>query len=150
MGIGARPRVLYVDDNRDVADSAGDLLRLVGFDVRVCYDSPSALAAAREFAPDVCLLDLNIPGMGGDELAVRLREEAAGRPMLFVAVTAMGNEEARLRTEAAGFQLHLVKPVDPHDLLRILDELSQLLHQVLRPSTHTGGQHGTEGSGSGA
>jgi len=149
MGTEARPRVLYVDDNRDVADSAGDLLRLVGFEVRVCYDSPTALATAHEFVPDVCLLDLNIPGMGGDELAVHLREEAGERPVLFVAVTAMGDEESRLRTEAAGFQLHLVKPVDPHDLLRILDELTQLLHQIMQRATHTS-RPGAEESSSGA
>lgn len=122
-----RPRVLYVDDNRDVADSATELLRLVGFDTCVCYDGPTALAAAREFLPDVCVLDLNLPGMDGDELAVRLRNQAAERTVLFVAVTAMGGDECRRRTGAAGFHLHLVKPVDPHDLLRVVDELWQLI-----------------------
>lgn len=123
----ARPRVLYVDDNHDVADSATELLRLVGFDTRVCYDGFSALEAAPAFRPDVCILDLNLPGMDGDELAVRLRDQAAGRPVLFVAVTAMSGEDCRRRTGAAGFQLHLVKPVDPHDLLRVVDELWQVL-----------------------
>ena len=125
------PRILCVDDNRDVADSAGELLRLVGFEVVVCYDGPTALAAARGFLPDVCLLDLNMPGMDGDELAVRLREES-GRPVLLVAVTAMGSDECRRRTEAAGFHLHLLKPVDPHDLLRVVDELWQMMHAADR------------------
>jgi CheY-like chemotaxis protein len=115
--------VLVVDDNRDVADSAADLLRIVGFEARTCYDGPSALSAAGEFLPDVCLLDLNMPGMEGDEVARLLRDRAGGRPVLLVAVTAMGAEDARRRTTAAGFRLHLVKPVDPHDLLRVLDEL---------------------------
>lgn len=127
-----RPRILYVDDNRDVADSAAELLRIVGFDVLVCYAGVQALALAREFVPDVCLLDLNMPGMDGDDLARRLREGAGDRPVLFVAVTAMGNEEGRRRTSEAGFQLHLVKPVDPHDLLRVLDELWQLTEQGRR------------------
>ncbi len=133
----SRPRVLYVDDNHDVADSATELLRLVGFDTRVCYDGPSALAAAPEFLPDVCILDLNLPGMDGDELAVRLRDQATGRAVLFVAVTAMGGEECRRRTGAAGFHLHLVKPVDPHDLLRVVDELWQLMQVGQTPPRRT-------------
>jgi ribulose-phosphate 3-epimerase len=112
MDIGSRPRVLYVDDNHDLAESAVELMRLVGFDARFAYDGPSALAVALWFHPDVCILDLNMPGMEGDELAVRLRVQAAGQPVLFVAVTAMGSDESRHRTDAAGFSLHLVKPVD--------------------------------------
>jgi CheY-like chemotaxis protein len=71
----------------------------------------------------VCLIDLNMPGMDGDELAVRLREQAAGRPLVLVAVTAMNNAACSARIAAAGFDLHLVKPVDPHQLLAIVDEL---------------------------
>jgi CheY-like chemotaxis protein len=112
-----------VDDNRDAADSEAELLRIVGFNPRACYDGREALRVAREFAPDVCLIDLHMPDMDGDELAGRLRAEAGGRPVLLVAVTAMSNDESRSRTEAAGFALHLVKPVDPHDLLRVVDEL---------------------------
>jgi two-component system OmpR family response regulator len=128
-----RPRVLYVDDNRDLTDSAVELLRIVGFNARACYDGPTALTLAAEFRPDVCLLDLNMPVMEGDELAERLREQAGGRPMVIVAVTAMGNDASRQRTEAAGFHLHLLKPVDPHDLLRIVDELWQVLHAAGLP-----------------
>src|SRR6187551_2267400 len=108
-----RLRVLCVDDNQDATDSAVDFLRLVGFDAMACYDGPHALAAAREFAPDICLLDLNMPGMDGDELAGRLRDQAVDRPVLFIAVTARGDDESRRRTADAGFRLHLVKPVPP-------------------------------------
>lgn len=72
-------RVLCVDDNRDVADSTAELLRLVGFEARACYDGPTALAEAAAFLPSVCLIDLNMPGMDGDELATRLRAQAGGR-----------------------------------------------------------------------
>ena len=130
----SRPRVLVVDDLTDVADSEAELLTLVGFEARACYDGPTALRVAGEFFPDVCLLDLHMPLMDGDELAVRLREQAGGRPLLLVAVTAMGGEAYRQRTEAAGFHLHLIKPVDPHDLLRVVDELWQLMDAAGRPA----------------
>lgn len=118
-----RLRILCVDDNRDATDSAVELLRLIGFDALACYDGPDALAAADAFAPDICLLDLNMPGMDGDELAGRLRDQAAGRAMLFIAVTARGDEESRRRTTAAGFELHLVKPVNPHQFIRIIEAI---------------------------
>lgn len=116
-------RVLCVDDNRDVADSAADLLQAVGFETRACYDGPIALVEAARFLPSVCLLDLNMPGMDGDELAVKLREQAGGVPLVLVAVTAMSNEQGCRRIEAAGFDLHLVKPVDPHQLVLVVDTL---------------------------
>jgi len=116
-------RVLVVDDNRDVADSTAQLLAVVGFESRACYDGPTALATADGFRPGVCLLDLNMPGMGGEELAVRLRAGAGGRPLVLVAVTAMSSSEYRERTAAAGFDLHLVKPVDPFQLVDVVDTL---------------------------
>lgn len=119
-----RARVLCVDDNRDIADSEAELLRIVGFDARVSYDGPTALALARDFLPDVCLLDFNMPAMDGDELAMRLRRQSPGRRILFIALTAMGDSESLHRTNAAGFHLHLTKPVDPDALLRIVEELS--------------------------
>jgi len=116
-------RILCVDDNRDVADSSVDLLQVMGFEARACYDGPSALAEAVGFRPGVCLIDLNMPGMDGDELAVRLRAWAAGTPLVLVAVTAMSNEESARRIRAAGFDLHLVKPVDPFNMVAVVDEL---------------------------
>jgi CheY-like chemotaxis protein len=115
--------VLVVDDNRDAADSTAQLLNCVGFESRACYDGRSALAAADNFHPGVCFLDLNMPGMGGEELALRLRAEAGGRPLVLVAVTAMSSPEYRERTAAAGFDLHLVKPVDPFQLVEVVDTL---------------------------
>jgi CheY-like chemotaxis protein len=112
--------VLYVDDFRDLADTAVQLLRLLGFDARAAYAGPSALRVAAEFEPHVCFLDLNMPGMEGDELAVRLRGQSSGRPMLLAAVTAMGGEATHARLTAAGFHFHLLKPADPEAVLSVL------------------------------
>ena len=116
-------RVLCVDDNRDVADSEVDLLTVIGFDARACYDGPSALREAAEFRPCVCLIDLNMPGMNGDELAIRLRKQEGGPPPVLVAVTARSDEESRRRIREAGFDPHLVKPVDPHQLISVVNVL---------------------------
>ena len=126
-------RILCVDDNRDSTDTAVEFLRLVGFDAIACYDGPHALAAATEFSPDICLLDLNMPGMEGDELAGRLRDQAGDHAILFVAITARGDDESCRRTTDAGFKLHLIKPVDPRHLHRIVDALGQLLEVASSP-----------------
>jgi CheY-like chemotaxis protein len=115
-------RVLVADDNRDAADTLAELLRLAGAEVEACYDGPAAVRVASWFSPDACLLDLSMPGMDGDEVALRLHEAAGGDRFLLVAVTARGDDEARLRTRAAGFAVHLVKPVDPDGLLAVLSD----------------------------
>jgi CheY-like chemotaxis protein len=112
-----------VDDNRDVADSTALLLQAVGFETWACYDGPSALRLAEQVRPSVCFLDLHMPGMDGDMVALRLREWAAGRPLLLVALTAMSGGEYRARISAAGFDHHLVKPVDPFNLVQVVDNL---------------------------
>src|SRR5262245_36206983 len=89
----AQLRVLVVDDHPDAADSLAAVLDLLGCPVRVCYNGLSALAVADEFRPHVCLLDLMMPGMDGLELAARLRVQAANRPTLLVATTALGDAE---------------------------------------------------------
>jgi len=113
-------RVLYVDDLRDLADTAVMLLGMFGFDARAVYDGPSALALAATFLPEVCFLDLNLPGMDGDELAIRLREQAGDRPMLLVAVTAMSGDRIIDRLTEAGFHFHLLKPAAPESMLAVL------------------------------
>jgi len=109
---GSLRRVLIVDDNADSAESMALLLRLDGHEVRLAYDGQSALEEAHAFRPDVMFLDLNLPKMDGYEVARRLRREPAMRDMTLVAMTGYGQEEDRQRTQEAGFQLHLVKPVD--------------------------------------
>lgn len=113
-------RVLCVDDNLDAADSLGTLLRLVGFQAVVCHDAATALSVVGSFHPEACLLDISMPGMDGCELARHLRARADGTTLFLVAVTATGGPEAEARTRAAGFDLHLVKPVAPQRLVDVL------------------------------
>jgi PAS domain S-box-containing protein len=115
----AARRVLVVDDNVDAAEAMLEYLRLLGHDVEIVHDGPSALLAADRYAPDVVLLDLGLPLMDGYEVARRLRERFP-RKMKLIAVTGYGQASDRQRSEQAGFDRHLVKPVE-------LDVLSKLV-----------------------
>lgn len=117
-----RLNVLVVDDNPDAAESLALVLRAAGHDARVAWNGLDALDIARESPPDVVLLDLGMPCMNGYETAHRFRADPATRSAMLVAVTGWGSEEDRKRTQAAGFVRHLVKPVDPDQLLALLDE----------------------------
>jgi PAS domain S-box-containing protein len=116
-----RRRVLVVDDNVDAARTLQALLRELGHDVEVAHDGGSALAAARERRPEVVLLDLNMPDMDGVELARTLRRQPGFHEVRFAAVTGLGQEADRRRTREAGFDVHLVKPLSPDDLRRVLE-----------------------------
>lgn len=116
----SRIRVLCVDDNHDIADSEAMLLDLLGYHSRACYDGLQALVEAREFRPDVFLLDLNMPGMDGCALARELRTRNSGPRPILVAVTAKSGHEDVCRTREAGFDAHFVKPVEPKLLLDML------------------------------
>jgi signal transduction histidine kinase/CheY-like chemotaxis protein len=113
-------RVLLVDDDRDTAETSAMLLKLWGQEVRVAYDGPSGLEAAKAFQPDVILLDIGLPGMSGYELARRLRAQPGLEKALFVATTGYGTHEDKRRAYDAGFQAHLTKPVDPAALQALL------------------------------
>lgn len=116
-----RPRrVLIVDDNADAADSMAMLLGLDQHEVRVVYDGNTALDAAREFEPEVLLLDIGLPGIDGYAVARQLRAAVESKATLVIAVTGYGQSEDRERSKAAGFDHHLVKPVDPEALRRLL------------------------------
>jgi PAS domain S-box-containing protein len=113
-------RVLVVDDNADAADTLAMLLSVRGYDVRVARDGPAALGAARDFHPELVLLDIGLPGMDGYAVARALRADQAYNPLRLVALTGYGREEDRRRSAEAGFDHHLVKPVAPEVLLGIL------------------------------
>jgi CheY-like chemotaxis protein len=106
-------RVLVVDDNVDAAESLGRLLRLLGHEVAVAHDGPAALDAFAAARPEVVFLDIGLPGMDGYEVSRRLRGSRAGSDALLVALTGYGQDEDRARSREAGFDHHLVKPVDP-------------------------------------
>lgn len=118
-------RVLCVDDNPDVADSEAELLSVFGFIARACYDGRSALREAADFRPCVCVIDVNMPGMDGDELAVRLREQESNPPPILVAVSANGDNESWRRVWEAGVSIHLVKPVEPDVFVTIIASLGE-------------------------
>jgi signal transduction histidine kinase len=116
----ARHRILLADDNEDFADSLAMLLRAMGHEVRVAHDGLAAAEAAAEFAPEFAFLDIGLPKLNGYELARRLRESPATRKTVLVAVTGWGQENDRRRSREAGFAYHLVKPVEPDAIQRIL------------------------------
>jgi signal transduction histidine kinase/DNA-binding response OmpR family regulator len=105
-------RVLIVDDNPDAAELLGESLRALGHATYVAYDGPSAIEAADVFLPEVALLDLGLPVMDGFELAQRLRADERFASTRLVAITGYGTEADRARTRAAGFDAHMVKPID--------------------------------------
>ena len=116
-------RVLCVDDNRDAAESLGILLGAGGLRVAGLLRRRDRPGGGRACLPDAYILDLNMPGMDGDELGRKLRGLRPGRLTPLVAVTAMGDDEARRRTTAAGFDLHLTKPIDPDRLANVLADI---------------------------
>jgi CheY-like chemotaxis protein len=117
-------RVLVVDDNVDAADSLAMLLGLLGHEVELAYDGPAALTAAQQFGPDVVLLDIGLPILDGYEVARRLR--AGSRDLFLIAVSGYGQDSDRERSHQAGFDHHLIKPVD-------FEVLQKLLSSAQRP-----------------
>jgi len=119
----SRLRLLVVDDNRDSVDSLSTLLRLMGNDVHVAYDGVEAVNSAHGLLPDVVLLDVGLPLRSGYDAARLIRSEAWGRNMVLIALTGWGQEQDRKRSREAGFDHHLVKPVDPKALMSLVAEL---------------------------
>ena len=117
-------RVLVVDDNTDAADLLTQALEHLGYELATAHDGPSALERARQFHPDVALLDIGLPVMDGYELAGRLKNIENGSAPILIALTGYGQKADRGRTSAAGFAHHLVKPINIQELTSLLDRLS--------------------------
>src|SRR5262249_11859810 len=121
-GASNRRRVLVVDDNEDAAEMLAGALVQIGYDVAVAHDAPSALERAREFDPEVALLDIGLPVIDGYELAEHLPLQSDGtRPLALIAVTGYGQEADPIRSDRAGFERHLVKPIDLQQLAVTLE-----------------------------
>ncbi len=119
-------RLLVVDDNQDAAELLTELLSAKGYATRVAFDGPTGLQVAREFQPHLAILDVGLPVMDGYELASKLRQEPTLQSLKLVALTGYGQDSDRHRARAAGFDEHLVKPIDPGQLLRTLGDLLAL------------------------
>ena len=117
---GVAHRVLVVDDNVDAASMMAALVRQLGHDVVVVHDGPSALQAAESYRPEIILLDLGMPGMNGFEVARALRERGISPTPRIVAVTGWGKAEDERRTREAGFDMHLMKPVEESQIRQVL------------------------------
>jgi len=117
-------RVLIADDNADQADGLALLLQMEGDDVRISYDGPGVLEAARSFRPHVVLLDIGMPGLDGYQVARRLRKSPETRRALLVAMTGWGQEEDVRRSLEAGFDHHLTKPFEPALMEKLLADYS--------------------------
>jgi CheY-like chemotaxis protein len=116
-----RRRVLVVDDNPDAADSLAMLLTTHGHEVRTAYDGEEAVQTALAFQPEAVLMDIGLPKMHGLEAGKRIRA-ARGSDVTLIAITGWGQEEDRRRSQQAGFDYHLTKPVDGEAIARLMDE----------------------------
>ncbi len=113
-------RVLVIEDNVDAAETLHDLLELFGYRVAVAHSGPAGIETARTFRPRVVLCDIGLPGMDGYAVARQLREEPAVAGARLIALTGYGRPEDRRAVQDAGFDTHLVKPLKPDELSRVL------------------------------
>jgi CheY-like chemotaxis protein len=119
----ARRRILVVDDSVDIAESLAMMLEMMGNEVCIAHDGLEGVAAAAAYRPDMILLDIGMPKLNGYEACRRIREHPWGKCILIAAVTGWGQEEDKRRSQEAGFDHHLVKPVGPAAIEKLLVEL---------------------------
>jgi CheY-like chemotaxis protein len=116
-------RILIVDDNRLSSKSTAMLLRLMGHEPAAAHDGFEGIESAKTFRPDVILLDIGLPRLNGYEVARRIRQEPWGKDIFLIATTGFGQDEDRRRSSAAGFDDHIVKPVNVAELEKKLSDL---------------------------
>jgi CheY-like chemotaxis protein len=119
----ARHRILVMDDNQDAASSLAMMLKLMGNEVRTAHDGLEGVQVAAGFRPTFILLDIGIPMLNGYEACRRIRQYSWGKNVTIVALTGWGQEEDKTRSRQAGFDSHLVKPVEPAALAKLLASL---------------------------
>lgn len=119
-------RILLIDDNEDSNESMSDLLKMFDYDVQTAIDGQTGLKVALEFQPHLVLSDIGLPEMDGYQLAPALRQQAADRKLVIAAVTGYGQASDRMRSQAAGFNHHLVKPLNAETLLAFVAQQAAL------------------------
>ena len=121
----SKRRILVADDNRDVVESFQIMLRILGHEVQTALDGEEAIEKAEQFRPDVIVLDVGMPMLDGYETASRIRQRPWSRDVVLIAVTGWGNDKDKLKSAEAGFDVHLVKPVDATTILEALEQMDQ-------------------------
>ena len=124
-------RILVVDDNRGTPDSLAMMLSILGNEVRTANDGLVAVDLAATFNPEVVLMDIGLPVLNGFEARHRMRDRPSGNDMVLVALTGWGQEDDRRRSQEAGFDQHIVKPVDPSALENLLNGLETTTSRTL-------------------
>jgi CheY-like chemotaxis protein len=122
LATGRRAHILVVDDNMDTARGLSRLLTLLGHVVLTAYDGPTAIEAARGHRLEFILLDIGLPGMDGYQVATYLRREECSKDAVLIAITGYGQEDDRRRSREAGFDHHLVKPIDYGALITVIGD----------------------------
>lgn len=128
-----RMRILVIEDDPDTANSLYLLLNIYGYDVEVACNGEVGVVAARNSQPDVILLDIGMPRLNGYEVARQVKEQPSPKRPLLVAVSGYGDEKARQRSEEAGIDLHLVKPVSPDYLQCLLSRFQRVIGETVLP-----------------
>ena len=133
---GERCRVLVIDDDADIRDSTAMVIRMLGHEVAIAVDGPSGMIEGRAFQPDLVLLDLGLPGADGHDVARAMRAEPWGQRAMLAAVTGRAGEAHRRVAEAAGFDVHVAKPVDLGTLSEMISRAAAL--QAMREAPASG------------
>lgn len=120
-------RILVVDDLVDAADSLALLLRMLGHQVKTAHDGPAALEAAQQFLPEAVVLDIALPKLDGYQVAMRLRQDPPLQRVCLIALSGYGEPSDVQQAQEAGFDHHLLKPVDPERLEALIAELASRL-----------------------
>jgi CheY-like chemotaxis protein len=122
-------KILVADDDQDSAESLALLFQLMGHEVRAAQSGVAAIDMAAQFRPDLIVLDIGMPGLDGYEVCRRIRQQDWGQSIVIAALTGWTRDEDRDRSEQAGFDHYLVKPVDP----KLLEDLVAGMHRTARP-----------------
>ena len=120
MTAASKYRILVVDDNEDSAVGLSIMLKIMGHDTRAAFDGASAVEVAQTYRPNVMLLDIGLPKMNGYDVCRRIRTQPWGGDMVLIAVTGWGQDEDKRKSKEAGFNFHMVKPIDPDALEKLL------------------------------